>query len=115
MAVYAEYPLPENGFIRIATIHPGDWQDEIKISLTVVEFLETNPPRYEALSYVWGSEDDPEAIRIIIDTEKTFIFPVTQNLSTALRYLRRLSEPRIIWVDAICINQSNNIERASKS
>ncbi|KAI2778237.1 HET-domain-containing protein [Daldinia loculata] len=114
MAVYAEYPLPENGFIRIATIHPGDWQDEIKISLTVVEFLETNPPRYEALSYVWGSEDDPEAIRIIIDTEKTFIFPVTQNLSTALRYLRRLSEPRIIWVDAICINQSNNIEKGEQ-
>ncbi|KAI0849148.1 HET-domain-containing protein [Daldinia vernicosa] len=114
MAVYDEYPLPEDGFIRIATIHPGDWQDEIEISLAVVEFLEANPLRYEALSYVWGSEDDPEAIRVILDTERTFIFPVTRSLFASLRYLRRPSESRAIWVDAICINQSNNIEKSQQ-
>ncbi|KAI0135830.1 HET-domain-containing protein [Daldinia grandis] len=114
MSVYAEYPLPKNGFIRIATIHPGDRQDEIKISLTVVEFLEANPPTYEALSYVWGSEDNLEAVRIITDAEKTFLFPITRNLSIALRYLRRPSEPRIVWADAICINQSNSIEKSQQ-
>ncbi|OTB18167.1 hypothetical protein K445DRAFT_19731 [Daldinia sp. EC12] len=114
MAVYAEYPLPEKGFIRTTTIHPGEWRDEIEISLNVVEFLDTNPPLYEALSYVWGSEDDPEAIRIITRTGKTFIFSVTRNLATALRLLRRPTEPRVVWTDAICINQSNNIEKGQQ-
>jgi hypothetical protein len=36
---------------------------------------------------------------------------VTTNLEAALRYLRHRSEVRIIWVDAICIDQSNIEER----
>ncbi|KAH8745951.1 heterokaryon incompatibility protein-domain-containing protein [Hyaloscypha finlandica] len=38
-------------------------------------------------------------------------WPVTTNLDAALRYLRHGSEVRIIWVDAICIDQSNIEER----
>ncbi|KAI1808216.1 HET-domain-containing protein [Daldinia bambusicola] len=114
MAFYAEYPLPEEGFIRTATIQPGEWRDELEISLNVVEFLNTDPPAYEALSYVWGSEDDPDPVRIITNTGKTFILPITQNLATALRLLRRPDDPRIVWTDAICINQANNIEKGQQ-
>ncbi|KAI1469849.1 HET-domain-containing protein [Daldinia caldariorum] len=114
MAVYAEYPLPEEGFIRTVTIHPGDWRSELEISLNIAEFLDVDPPAYEALSYVWGSEYDPDTVRIITNTSKTFILPVTQNLATALRLLRRPDGPRVIWTDAICINQANNIEKGQQ-
>jgi hypothetical protein len=36
---------------------------------------------------------------------------VTKNLHTALSHLRNFSLERIIWVDAICINQKNTEEK----
>lgn len=40
-------------------------------------------------------------------------FRVTTNLESALRHLR-LDVDRIIWIDAICIDQNDNDERASQ-
>jgi hypothetical protein len=57
---------------------------------------------YEALSYVWG--DTGETIPIWVDNNQ---FPVTANLHAALLRLRDHSFERIIWIDAICINQKN--------
>jgi hypothetical protein len=37
--------------------------------------------------------------------------PVTANLEAALRYLRHESMVRILWIDAICMDQSNIEER----
>jgi hypothetical protein len=61
---------------------------------------------YEALSYAWGSEDKPQSILI---NNKTL--NVTQNLYTALLRLRNHTCSRIIWIDAICINQANEKEK----
>jgi hypothetical protein len=62
---------------------------------------------YCALSYVWGSSKDTTLI--VVDGKELY---VTINLATALRHLR---DPRIIsylWADAICINQSDDREKA---
>ncbi|KAK4251198.1 hypothetical protein C7999DRAFT_37810 [Corynascus novoguineensis] len=64
---------------------------------------------YEALSYVWGSEEKPHSI----STDKGDLL-VTINLYMALKRLRDHSLDRIIWVDAICINQSDTEERNSQ-
>ncbi|VTT67571.1 unnamed protein product [Fusarium fujikuroi] len=64
---------------------------------------------YEALSYAWGSSEDKATIRI----NRTLI-QVTQNLKEALTYLRHESKPRSLWIDAICINQSDVDERNSQ-
>ena len=61
---------------------------------------------YEALSYVWGSKDTPQSI--IIDNQS---FKVTQNLYTALLHLQDHSISRIIWIDAVCINQTDEKEK----
>jgi hypothetical protein len=61
---------------------------------------------YEALSYVWGDPDN--TLSICVDKNQ---FQVTVNLYSALSRLRDHSFERIIWVDAICINQSNVEER----
>lgn len=61
---------------------------------------------YEALSYVWGSSTKT---KMVIVNDKSFW--ITQNLYDALRKLRREDEDRILWVDAICINQSHTEER----
>jgi heterokaryon incompatibility protein (HET) len=61
---------------------------------------------YEALSYVWGSEDTPRSI--IIDNQN---FKITQNLYMALSHLQDHSMCRVIWVDAVCINQTDEKEK----
>lgn len=63
-------------------------------------------PKYEALSYVWGNKTIPRYIRL--DRK---ILQITPNLYEALLALRRASEPRRLWVDAICINQHDVNER----
>ncbi|KAF0332624.1 HET domain-containing protein [Colletotrichum asianum] len=61
---------------------------------------------YEALSYTWG--DSTKIAEVIIDGQKV---AVTVNLYDALLHLRNAGEDRILWVDALCINQQDNYER----
>jgi Heterokaryon incompatibility protein (HET) len=89
--------------IRVVNLLPGG--DEIKISLSHHDFL-TNSTAYEALSYVWG---DPLETRPIICEGGRF--NVTTNLFLALHRLRDENKPRRIWIDAICINQMDVLER----
>ena len=61
---------------------------------------------YDALSYVWGGSDKPRPISI-----GEHDLPVTVKLHEALSRLRHRSIERIIWVDAVCINQENEQEK----
>jgi hypothetical protein len=64
---------------------------------------------YETLSYVWGSEDKPHSI--IIDDQD---LNVTRSLYAALLRLQNHTCSRIIWVDAVCIDQTNDKEKESQ-
>lgn len=79
--------------------------DPIHLSLHIVNLA--NKPIYEALSYCWGDEKDK--LLVFCDGQP---FPVTQNLESALRQLRLPNEDRVLWVDALCINQADLSERA---
>jgi ankyrin repeat protein len=61
---------------------------------------------YAALSYTWGDEEKP--YEIIVNGSR---LAVTKNLHLALRHLRCQDQDRILWIDAICINQNNHRER----
>jgi len=61
---------------------------------------------YEALSYTWGSTETTDGITL--DGKG---LDITRNLYLALQHLRYRDHDRIMWVDAICINQSNHKER----
>ena len=61
---------------------------------------------YEALSYVWGSLEKQCTISIN-DCQMN----VTANLYLALLNLRWLKQDRILWIDAISINQNDSRER----
>ena len=66
---------------------------------------------YEALSYVWGSENKPNSISLVTQQNEEQELPVTQSLYLALLRLRDYDIPRILWVDAICINQIDDREK----
>jgi heterokaryon incompatibility protein (HET) len=67
---------------------------------------------YDALSYVWGGPDKPRFISISEHNSTSgHDIPVTENLHEALTRLRHRSIERIIWVDAVCIDQANEREK----
>jgi hypothetical protein len=63
-------------------------------------------PRYEALSYVWGNPNITQDV-FIHDQPRA----VTKNLELALRHIRLPKKNRILWVDALCINQTHVPEK----
>ncbi|KAK0117706.1 hypothetical protein ONS95_012035 [Cadophora gregata] len=98
----------DQGQIRLLNILPGTGRD-IVCELQVVT-LTSCAEKYEALSYTWGSQDFE--FDIIISYES---YPVTANLHGALKHLRHNSETaRIVWIDAICINQRDSKERTTQ-
>lgn len=72
-------------------------------------------PRYEALSYVWGSKRGGREWAHVYqnndDVKPTAKLRMSKNLASAIRHLRLPSSPRTMWIDAICINQASIPER----
>jgi ankyrin repeat protein len=61
---------------------------------------------YEALSYTWGRKRALESIRI-----NGKGLNITANLLQAMHHLRYRNRDRVLWIDAICIDQGNHAER----
>jgi hypothetical protein len=102
-SIYSSQPLPTGKF-RILTLHPGRLSQPVVCDL--VEASIDDPPEFEALSYTWGDPNITVSIQLCGQA-----IPVTVNLASALRYLRHEQRSRILWADAICINQSSLSER----
>jgi hypothetical protein len=99
----------KSDIIRLLRLLPGkDKQSSIRCELFEYTLRDvdalSNP--YEALSYVWGGEEKPRSITI--DDQE---LSITQNLHTALLRLRNRGIPRVVWVDAVCINQVDENEK----
>ncbi|KAK8102994.1 hypothetical protein PG984_016140 [Apiospora sp. TS-2023a] len=107
---YEYAPLPSRTHLRRCIIQPDEYENPVTITIDVVEF-KTAIPVYEALSYVWGTENDPLQVLVDCSNGERRSLSVTQNLHVALRNLRRPDSPRIMWIDAICINQNDDVEK----
>lgn len=86
--VEQEQPIPLTGTIRVVSL--------------------ADRPVYTALSYVWGDFDQNQKYTICCGDST---IEITRNCSDALHALRRQFGKMGIWVDSICIDQSNKTER----
>ncbi|KAJ4420396.1 hypothetical protein N0V82_004385 [Gnomoniopsis sp. IMI 355080] len=77
-----------------------------------------NAPRqsisYEAMSWRWGNESERKYAIIIKTKDGDRKKTVSYTLGLALKYLRHSTKSRMIWIDALCINQDNFDERSSQ-
>ncbi|KAI1102831.1 HET-domain-containing protein [Jackrogersella minutella] len=126
MGRYRYNPLPGKAYIRHATLHPGHFEDDIVISFYTSPFPSDGSLRYEALSYVWGPKRNPLPVYV---SRADFATTTTlrdvcqvrferllsrRNLVIALKHLRYTDRLRIMWVDALCINQADDVEKGSQ-
>jgi hypothetical protein len=91
--------------IRLAILLPSN-KFEAPIECRLEHAVIGSCTPYEALSYVWGEPHFTESITL--DGQN---FMITPRLATALRYLRLQAKERVLWIDAICINQEDLAER----
>jgi hypothetical protein len=99
--------LPSSSFVRLLELKSGSGEDAIRADLRPVNLQDK--PEYEALSYVWGREPPNDSI-----TVQDHAFATRPNLIAALRRLRLPNQPRVLWIDAICINQADVDERGQQ-
>jgi hypothetical protein len=104
---FSYIPLPGTA-IRLITLQPSvNFNSDLSCGISSWSLLEN--PQYEALSYTWGTS--VKSSFVYLDGEH---FEIIANLESALRHLRLPHEPRVLWVDAICIDQANLYERGQQ-
>jgi hypothetical protein len=106
-------PLPDEddrSYLRLLRLQPGDYSDPIECTLEIVTHEESKD-QYEAISYCWGNSND--TIPIVCNGLHV---PVTRSLESAMRRFRTPSgsTARLLWADAICINQKDDEEKGKQ-
>ena len=104
---YKYTPLQTPQSIRLLQLSRGERDDPLQCHLFEVRLDDW--PLYEAVSYTWG---DPSDKSVLDCNSKTISVP--RNLVEGLRMLRRTDRLRILWADAVCINQKDMEERGSQ-
>jgi hypothetical protein len=117
------HPLGPNQ-IRVLFLEQGISGDPLCGCLIHAEIYQTNrknvdntpdnPPAsasitYGAISYVWGREVSPYRIHM-----ENGELEITEPLHAALHRLRYPDRPRILWADAICIDQDDTSEKSAQ-
>jgi hypothetical protein len=101
--------LPKGNYIRILEVWVDSYTRELVCKFKVI-CLDSNTHDYKAVSYTWG---DPAPVsRIKFSDGRSF--PLSYALSNLFNSLRKRDEEFTVWIDAICINQEDNIEKASQ-
>ena len=94
--------------IRLLLLHPGGASDKLICSLLYAS-LNDSTLKYEVVSYTWGEPQPAEIIEL-----EGLPFSIRPNLGSFLYQVRGEDSARLIWVDAVCINQDDDDERSSQ-
>jgi hypothetical protein len=115
---YEYIPITAPGTIRLLELHPGKGSDPVEVSLITTPL--SDAPSFETISYCWGDASDRREVLC-----NGCLLSITASLFTGLEHFRPrpLSHSdsasdsaryRVLWADAICINQSDMAERSAQ-
>ncbi|KAJ4354053.1 uncharacterized protein N0V89_005786 [Didymosphaeria variabile] len=110
LPIYCYDAFKQSEMIRLLILHPSsDPKSILRCSLRSVDQTEALSSKYEALSYTWGAPFFVHKMHL-----EQGCIKITESLNSALRALRLSDKPRVLWVDAVCIDQQNNAEKAQQ-
>ena len=105
-SIYTYKTLDTNHF-RLLYLLPGALSDQLQGA--IVHVPQKSADQYWALSYVWGRHRQTHEL-----LTPDGILRITSSLDNALHGLRHRDTAMLLWVDAICINQGDNDEKAQQ-
>ena len=124
-------PLPRGDYFRLLELLPGEPGTTLHGNLAHYDLDAFNVPPYKALSYTWGESKYDRLIvsghRVPLDSALRKDYDIrhplycdgkrlliSTNLRDALRRIRHRFLPMKLWIDAVCINQQDDIERGAQ-
>jgi hypothetical protein len=132
---FVHTPIDYHNDIRILRIYPREDDGDLKCQLlpSALPAVKGQPPEskypcrsYVALSYCWGKDEASKPVQLYDEGTRideygkevtsrvlSGVFHIRENLEAALLHCRG-SQPVNVWVDAICINQENLVEKAAQ-
>jgi len=102
--VYQYDTLTHTDSFRLLELLPGEEGDPLCCRILMNRLQ--NAPMYKAISYCWGSTENPTMIHV---SGKQFT--VSRNLADCLRRIRSRTQASVLWADQICIDQADVKER----
>ena len=108
---YEYQPLPDASHFRVLALEPGIADSPLSCKLKVASVWHARQREFEALSYAWGSNDEPTKPYISCHGK---CIKLTSSLESALRQIRSEKEVTNLWVDQICVNQEDLEERSQQ-
>ncbi|KAI2466535.1 HET-domain-containing protein [Annulohypoxylon bovei var. microspora] len=116
MPVFNEYhykPLSAEDEIRCIVLNSAR-DDEAPLKCSIVQYRRSvQTVDYFAISYAWGEPEFSRNLEIRDNGDVSYL-RITPNVDAMLRRLRALRLLRYLWIDAICLNQADKIEKAQQ-
>jgi hypothetical protein len=103
---YVYQPFESPDLFRLVKLLPGTEDEPLHIELRTYHL--DNAPAFDTLSHVWGRKGVNH--HVICGGCELAVMP---NLYHTLRSLRHARASRLLWIDAISINQQDENERKS--
>ena len=92
--------------IRLLVLETSTAEQSVYCSLHVVSLLSDPKPQYETVSYAWGDTSLRSTIFVSGRSKN-----VPAGPGRVLQRMRLATKSRVLWIDAICIDQDNLSER----
>ncbi|KAI0542929.1 HET-domain-containing protein [Xylaria digitata] len=99
--------------VRLIALDPAT-SEEDPLSCSIIQYRRSEQILdYSAISYTWGDRVFSRNLEIQCDDDVSYV-RITHNVETLLRRLRALGSPHYLWIDAICLNQADESEKAQQ-
>ena len=111
---YSYQALSNADTIRLVVLEPARSEAApLKCSIATTSLAQQHL-EYYAVSYFWGDQQVTQPLEIRDQAGHTSHLRVTPNVDEVLRRFRSPKGQQRLWIDAVCINQDDELEKAQQ-
>ena len=97
---------PSQKETRLVLIRPACNEGDVHCEMQTISLLARPPPTYETISYVWG---DAKLHGTVFINDQKLNVPLSTEV--VLRRMRHAEVERSVWIDSLCIDQTDDDDR----